>query len=198
MPRVGLNTQVVIASAAALADQVGLDRLTLTSLAAQLGVAQPSLYKHVRGLDDVYQKISALATAEISAEFGQAAVGLSGRHAVGALAEAYRSYARRHPGRYQATQRVPDPADPAHVAAGERVVGTIYAVLRGYGLEGDDAIDATRVLRSALHGFVVLENGGGFGLPRAVDRSFAQLVAALDVSFRDWPVFRPAAPAAAD
>ncbi|MDI5938548.1 TetR-like C-terminal domain-containing protein, partial [Micromonospora sp. DH15] len=59
--------------------------------------------------------------------------------------------------------------------------------LRGYGLDGDDAVDATRVLRSALHGFLALEAAGGFGLPRDLDRSYDQLVAGLDVAFRSWP-----------
>jgi hypothetical protein len=48
-------------------------------------------------------------------------------------------------------------------------------------------VDATRALRSALHGFVVLENDGGFGLPRDVDRSFDQMVAALDLAIKSWP-----------
>jgi hypothetical protein len=56
----------------------------------------------------------------------------------------------------------------------------VLAVLRGYGLEGDDAIHATRVIRSALHGFVLLEAEGGFGLELSVDESFARMVAALD------------------
>ena len=60
-------------------------------------------------------------------------------------------------------------------------------MLRGYGLTDDDAVDATRALRSALHGFVALEAAGGFGLPREVDRSYHQLVAGLDVAFRSWP-----------
>nr|WP_231134526.1 TetR-like C-terminal domain-containing protein [Motilibacter deserti] len=104
-----------------------------------------------------------------------------------AVAVAYRSYARRHPGRYAAAQRAPDPEDPVHVAAGERAVGTIFAALRGYGLDGDDAVDATRGLRSALHGFVSLEQAGGFGLPQDVDRSFDSLVRSFDVALRAWP-----------
>ena len=69
----------------------------------------------------------------------------------------------------------------------ERAVGTIYAVLLGYGLTRSDAVDATRALRSALHGFVTLENAGGFGLPQDVDRSFDRLVMAMDLAFRNWP-----------
>jgi hypothetical protein len=109
---------------------------------------------------------------------------------VRAAATAYRAYARRHPGRYPATQRVPDPDDPAHVAAGDKVVGTVFAILRGYGLDGDDLVDAARALRSALHGFVVIEAGGGFGLPRDLDRSFDRMVAVLDAGFDRWPAVR--------
>ncbi|MEH1167160.1 WHG domain-containing protein [Micromonospora sp. CPCC 205539] len=193
MPRVGLNQQAVVREAARLADEVGYQQLTLAALAGRLGVALPSLYKHVRGADELAQKLSALATAELADELTTAAVGRAGVDALQAMASAYRDYAKRHPGRYPATQRAPDPADPEHVVAGERAVGAIYAVLRGYGLTGDDAVDATRALRSALHGFVALELGGGFGLPREVDRSYHQLVASLDTSFRSWPGTRQAA-----
>ncbi|MFC3501548.1 WHG domain-containing protein [Micromonospora krabiensis] len=187
MPRVGLNQQTVVREAARLADEVGYPQLTLAALAARLGVALPSLYKHVRGADALAQKLSALVTAELATELTTAAAGRAGVDALRAIAAAYRSYARRHPGRYPATQRVPDPTDPEHVAAGERAVGAIYAVLRGYGITGDDAVDATRALRSALHGFVALEAAGGFGLPREVDRSYDQLVDALDIAFAAWP-----------
>lgn len=187
MPRVGLNQQAVVREAARLADEVGADQLTLAALASRLGVALPSLYKHVRGADALAQKLSALATAELANELTTAAVGRAGGDALRAAAHAYRAYARRHPGRYPATQRVPDPTDPEHVAAGERAVGAIFAILRGYGLDGEAATDATRILRSTLHGFVSLEAAGGFGLPRAVDRSFDHLVTALDAAFRSWP-----------
>ncbi|MEU7776938.1 TetR/AcrR family transcriptional regulator [Micromonospora parva] len=187
MPRVGLNQQTVVREAARLADEVGFSQLTLAALANRLGVALPSLYKHVRGAEALAQKLAALATAELATEMTTAAVGRSGGDALRAMANAYRGYAHRHPGRYPATQRVPDPADPEHVEAGERAVGAVVAVLRGYGLTGDDAVDATRALRSALHGFVTLEAAGGFGLPRDVDRSYQQLIASMDISFRSWP-----------
>ncbi|MEO3774708.1 WHG domain-containing protein [Micromonospora sp. B9E7] len=187
MPRVGLNQQTVVREAARLADEVGYQQLTLAALASRLGVALPSLYKHVRGADALAQKLSALATAELATELTTAAAGRAGGDGLRAMADAYRDYARRHPGRYPATQQVPDPNDPEHVEAGERAVGAIFAVLRGYGLTGDDAVDATRALRSALHGFVALEAEGGFGLPRELDRSYHQLVASMDISFRSWP-----------
>lgn len=186
MPRAGLTPQTVVHEAARLADEVGYDRLTLAALAGRLGVALPSLYKHVKGADALNQKLAALATAEIATVLTSAAAGRAGGDALRAVAAAYREYAHRHPGRYPATQRAPDPADPDHLAAAERAVGAIYAILRGYDLSGDDAVDATRMFRAAVHGFVTLEANGGFGLPRDIDRSFDQMVAALDTAYRDW------------
>ncbi len=180
MPRAGLSTAVVVAEAARIADEVGLERLTLAMVAKRFGVALPSLYKHVPGLDALLQKVSALAVAELAEEMVTAATGRAGADALRAMASAQRDYAKRHPGRYPAAQRVPDPADPAHVAAGEKAVGASFAVLRGYGLDGDDLIDATRAVRSAVHGFVMLEIAGGFGLPQDVDRSFDGLVSLLE------------------
>jgi len=184
--RAGLTPALVVAEAARLADEVGLDRLTLAALAQRLGVALPSLYKHVRGLDALLQKLSALATAELATVLAEAAAGRARADAVRATADAYRAYAHAHPGRYPLTQRVPDPADPEHVAAGERAVGVIYALLRGYGVTGDDAVDATRAVRAALHGFVSLEASGGFGLPREIERSWVAFVSALDHALSSW------------
>ena len=62
----------------------------------------------------------------------------------------------------------------------------MLAVLAGYGLSGDDAIDATRALRASLHGFVTLETGGGFGLPLDVDRRFGRMVDGFDTVLRGW------------
>jgi hypothetical protein len=67
--------------------------------------------------------------------------------------------------------------------AAARLVDLVVAVLRGYELDGDDAVHATRVLRAALHGFVSLEAEGGFGLPLPLDQSFALLLAVLDKGF---------------
>jgi hypothetical protein len=76
------------------------------------------------------------------------------------------------------------------MAASNAIVQVCADVLAGYGLEGDDAIDAIRALRSALHGFVSLEMTGGFGLPADIDRSFDRLVSALVDAMAAWSTAR--------
>lgn len=46
-------------------------------------------------------------------------------------------------------------------------------------LTGAALVNTVRTVRAAVHGFVVLELGGGFGLPEDVDASFDHLVATL-------------------
>ena len=139
----------------------------------------PSLYNHVTGLDDVRRRVALLALREIAAVLRDAAVGRARDDALVAAADAYRAYALRHPGRYAAIQRAPAEGDEEMLAAGREAVGVVLAIMRGYGLEGDDAIHATRAVRSALHGFVALEAGGGFGIPIDLDESYARMVAVL-------------------
>jgi AcrR family transcriptional regulator len=179
MPRAGLSAAGVTAAAAELADAEGLDAVTLAALAARLGVRPPSLYSHVAGLDDLRARIAARGAEQLAERLQAAAAGRSGRQALTAVAEAYRAYAREHPGAYAALQRVPGRNERAATAS-ERTVAVVLAVLDGYGLEGEGALHATRAIRSALHGFVLLEAEHGFGLPLDVDDSFEALVAVLD------------------
>ncbi len=177
MPRAGFTRDRVVAEAERIADEVGLARLTPAALADRLGVRQPSLYKHVDGLDGLRRGIAVRAKDELAGTLARAAVGRSRGDAIAAVAGAYRDWALKHPGRYAAAQRAPD--DTVDQAASQALVHVVTDVLAGFELRDDDAIDATRTLRSALQGFVTLEANGGFGLPADVDRSFDRLVRAF-------------------
>jgi hypothetical protein len=95
------------------------------------------------------------------------------------VARAYRGYALEHPGRYAATIRAPTPDDAELVGAGLRAVEVIVAVLGAWGFTGDEVLHRVRVVRSALHGFISIEAGGGFGLPLSIDESFELMLQTL-------------------
>jgi AcrR family transcriptional regulator len=176
----------VVDEAEHIADEVGLSQLTLAALAERLGVRQPSLYKHVDGMDGLRRSISIRAKRELADTLARSAVGRARGDAIVSISNAYRRWAIEHPGRYQAAQRAPVPGDLDDEAASWAVVQIVFEVLAGYELRDDDAVDATRALRSALHGFVTLEAGGGFGLPTDVNRSYDRLVRSLVRAFATW------------
>jgi AcrR family transcriptional regulator len=161
----------------------GLDRLTLAAVASRAGVAVPSLYKHVASLDDLRRAVATECVAELTAVLAQATIGRSGSEAIHSAADAVRAYAHRHPGRYAATQVAPDlgsDGDAELIARAGETIAVLTAALRGFGLPEDATVDAIRMLRSALHGFITLELGGGFGLPDDLDRSFRLLIDGIE------------------
>ncbi len=186
MPRAGLNRERIAAQAAVVADEMGFDRLTLAAVAARCGVSLPGLYKHVNGLEAVKRDVSVLSVRELTAAMAAAAAGLAGRDALHAIATTFRAFATAHPGRYAATVHAPIPGDTEYIAASDAAIGLLAAVLKGYRIEGDDMIDAVRMMRATLHGFVSIEAVGGFGLPQSVDATFTRLVDMLDAAWSTW------------
>jgi AcrR family transcriptional regulator len=176
----------VIGEAARILDERGAEGLTLAALAESLGVRVPSLYNHVGGMPAVQRGIMLAAKQALGDALAQAAVGKSRDDAITAMAVAYREWALKHPGQYPTTVRAPLPDDAPDVAATTSFVVVIFTVLDGYDLHDDDAVDATRFLRAALHGFVSLETSGAFEMPRDLERSFQRLVQSVVTALASW------------
>ncbi len=187
MPRAGLDGDAVVAAAAELADSNPdrLDAVTLTALADRLGIRTPSLYAHIDGLEDLRRRIGARGARQLTASVVAATSGRAGRDALRGLAQAYREFAHAHPGTYAAMQRAPEEEYGEPATAARELVDAIVAALSGYGLSGDDAIHSIRVVRAALHGFVSLEQLGGFRIPISLDQTYERLIAMLDRSLTE-------------
>jgi AcrR family transcriptional regulator len=186
VPRAGLTKDKVVEAAAVLADEVGLTRLTLAALADRLGVRQPSLYKHIDSLAGLHRSISLQSKVEMGSVLSRAAVGRAGADAIVAMSHAYRNWALEHPARYQAANAMGDPGDLEIETVSLASIQVIADVLTAYELEGDDAIDAIRAFRSALHGFVSFETDGDFALSADVNRSFDRLIKGFIVALTQW------------
>ena len=182
MPKAGLDPEIVTKAAAALVDADGLAVLTLARLAATLGVAPPSLYKHVGGLEDLTVRVTTLAIRHLADRLVAAAIGRSGTQALHAIAEAYRHFATDHGGLYLLAQAAPDPASSEQRVEVARALGVFSAVIAGYGIPDGLAVHAIRLTRAGLHGFVDIEARRGFQMSASVDESFRLLVEALDTS----------------
>ncbi|WP_419995387.1 TetR/AcrR family transcriptional regulator [Streptomyces boninensis] len=186
MPRAGLTSERVALAAADLADEVGLDELTVSALARRLGVRDASLYSHVKGLRDLRMRVAVLAAGDFAERLAPELAGRAGESALTAFAVVYRSFALECPGRYAATQL---PLEAGYASpAGERAIEMTYQLLGdGYALTEPDLTDAVRLLRSTLHGYADLELRGGYAHPRDFERSWTKGVRALHVALSHWP-----------
>ena len=174
--RAGLDHTTVVQAAATLADQQGLEAISLATLAAQLGVRSPTLYHYVDGLAGLRRELALLGTQELTHRLGHAVMGKAGDEAVLALAHTYRAFVKEHPGLYAATVQSADLADSTLVAAQSELVEIAMRTLTAYCLTGTEAVHVVRMLCSVVHGFATLEGSGGFGLSVDLDESFRQLL----------------------
>jgi AcrR family transcriptional regulator len=163
----GLTAEKVVAAAADLADREGYDALVLATLAEELGVRVPSLYKHIGGLGDLQQRVARIGVAELCAAVTDAAAGKQAREALVAVCVAYRRYARVHPGRYAAVVSAAANDLPA-------VDAVLLRIATDYGLTAEPAAHAAAAVRSAVAGFLVLDQ------PDDADATFFGVVALLD------------------
>jgi AcrR family transcriptional regulator len=176
---------VLVGEAAALADERGLDSVTLANLAERLHVRAPSLYNHIDGADELQNQLSLFALEALRNEIARAAIGHNGAAGLIAIANAYRMFAKQHPGMYGATLRASRPDD----AAMQQVVGDMLDILRAvlapFDLDEDLSIHAMRGFRSLVHGFVSLEAVNGFGLTQSIDESFHFVIRSFIAGLND-------------
>lgn len=183
----GLTVDRITQAAAVLADEVGIEKVTISALAREFGVRDASFYSHVKNLQEIRTRVAILASEEMSERIATAIAGRSGGDALAAFADAYRQFALEYPGRYAATQLRLNPADLAETTAFARSVELTYAVMRYYGLDEPDLTDAARLLRSTFHGYISIEATGGFNHPRDVEASWRQAIKGLHLLLEQWP-----------
>ena len=174
-----LTPSQVIETAARIADDEGIDAVTLTRVAKELGVRQPALYRHVDGVAALWSALALRARDALVGRLTDAAVGRSRAEAITDVAHAWRQFVVDHPGLYSATDRIASAGDPELEASVDRVVRVIALAISGYHLSDESTMHAARSIRSALHGFCLLEKDGGHPPPYSLDDSFDRLVALL-------------------
>lgn len=178
-PKVSLDLATILDAAVEIADCEGLREVTLANLAKKLGIRPPSLYNHFEGLPDLRKKMAIYGFQQLYSELVNIALGLSSDEAVLALSKAYVSFARKHPGLYEATLFAPSPTDTDIKIAGGKIVDLTLQVLQVYNLDAENALHAVRGLRSILHGFSSLEQAGGFALSLDLNESLIFIVKAF-------------------
>ncbi|MER5741949.1 TetR-like C-terminal domain-containing protein [Streptomyces sp. NPDC002225] len=184
MVRAGLTPERLTLAGAELADEVGFGQLTVSALARRFDVKVASLYSHLGSSQELKTRIALFALEELADRVAEALAGRAGKDALAACANAYRDYAREHPGRYEAARLRLAP-ETAAASAGVRHAQMMRALLRGYDLPEPDQTHAVRMLGSVFHGYASLELAGGFehSAPGA-EESWAWVVDSLDTLLR--------------
>jgi AcrR family transcriptional regulator len=161
MARARLNNQTVVDAALQVVDRDGFDALSISSLAADLGVGPSALYTYLQGIEDLQYLVAVAATRNLVTAVRHAAVGMAGAGALAAMGEAYRAFSLQHPGQFASTLLPPRSSDDELTEQNRELLELFITVFRMMGIADDEAYLAARSTRSALHGFLALEHNSG-------------------------------------
>jgi AcrR family transcriptional regulator len=152
-PRVPLSRDRVVRAAIKLADEAGLDSLSMRKLGQELGVEAMSLYNHVANKDDVLDGIADIVVSEIEVP----SAGADWRSAMRRRAISAREVFARHPWATGLLESRTNPS-PARLGYPEAVIGC----LREAGFSPAMALHAFNALDSYIYGFAIQEKSFDF------------------------------------
>lgn len=170
--KAGLDKDIILKTAADLADAEGIANVTLKALAEKLGVKPPSLYKHINGLEELNKALMLYGWKSLEKKVTRAAVGKSKEDAIRAIFYAYRDYVKEHPGVFEAMQWYNMYQSEENLQATEEIVAVLFQVLSAYDLQEEQKVHIVRMFRVFLQGFLMVEIHGGFGNLVSITESF--------------------------
>ena len=173
MARKGLSRDTIVDAAAALAEQKGMENLTVRELADALGVKPASLYNHLQGLPELNVRLAERALDRLMETLEQVMDGRPVTDTLRAMAAAYRTFAQEQPQLYRAIMLLPRFSDPGLVARKKAFMDLFVRRLEPLGLPARERGHLSRLIRSTLHGYVSMETAGFFRSPLATaDESY--------------------------
>lgn len=167
-----LDKAIILDVAAKMTDEKGIANITLKSLAEELGVKSPSLYKHIKGLDELHKELMLYSWKLLEKDMMKAAIGKAKDDAIIAMCYAYRNFVKLHGGLFETMQWYNMYKSDEHLQATDELVSILFQVLDGYDLLEEQKVHIVRMLRGFLQGFLSIENHDGFGNSLTIDDTF--------------------------
>ena len=99
-----ITKSAVIQTASEIADERGLNNVSLKTVAERLNIRTPSLYNHIESLEDLLRNVAHTNMKIMNERMMQAAIGVSGDDAVKAVGITYLDFMIEHPGIYETIQ----------------------------------------------------------------------------------------------
>lgn len=172
MPRTGLSKDDITEVAVKLANENGLSYLSITTLAEALGIKKPSLYNHMKSIDDVLRDIMIYGWKKVSYELTADITGKDPRENLRIYATRIYEYSIANPGVFEAMLWYNKYSDPELLDATEGLYNFFFAQTDSLFITREIANHLLRTYRAFLEGFIMLEIHNAFGNPISIQDSF--------------------------
>jgi AcrR family transcriptional regulator len=167
-----INREAILRASLAIADDRGLEAVTMQAVASVLEVTPMALYRHVASKADLLDGlVESLLTG-----FPLPADELGWDQRLRELGRSMREIARQHPQVFPLLL-----SRPATTTTSQRVRQAAIAAIEEAGLDSESAAHAERLISTAILGFAASEAGGRFRELSAatIDADYARLESAI-------------------
>ena len=172
MPRTGLSKEKIIEKAAELANEKGLSYLSVTTLADYLGIKKPSLYNHMKTIEDMHRDLMIYGWRIVSEEVVKGIDSSDEKKNLSEYGRKFYKFATDNPGIFEAMLWYNQYSDEALISATEGLYMFFFAQTDGIGINREIANHLLRTYRAFLEGFIMLQIHNSFGNPLSVEESF--------------------------
>lgn len=172
MARAGLDKKAVIEKAAQLANEIGLEHVQLKTLAESLHIQPPSLYNHIKGLDELHRELMLYGWRHMEERLVEAADGISGYAAWESICRAFYRYATQNPGLFSAMLWYNKYRDDETRRVTENLFSVCLRAASSMDISEENCNHLIRTFRAFLEGFSLLVNNDAFGHSLPVEDSF--------------------------
>ena len=172
MARAGLDKNVVVEKAAQLANKMGIDQIQLKTLAESLNIQPPSLYNHIRGLDDLHHELMLYGWRHMEERMLEAMGSSDGYAAWESVCWAFYRYATENPGVFSAMLWYNKYRDDETQSVTEELFTMCFKIASSLNISEENCNHLLRTFRAFLEGFSLLVNNNAFGHSLSVEESF--------------------------
>lgn len=172
MARADIDKTIIIKKAAEMANEIGLEKVTLKLLANQLNIKPPSLYNHIKGLDDLRKEVMIYGWKQLEERVIEAAVCVTGYDALEAMGRTFYKYATENPGIFNAMLWYNKFQSDETQDATKRFFSVIYKIFSTLNISQKNCDHLIRTYRAFLEGYALLVNNKAFGHPLSIEDSF--------------------------
>ena len=172
MARADIYKGVIIRKAAELANEIGLEKVTLKLLASNLNIKPPSLYNHIKGLEDLQKEVMLYGWRQLEERVIEAAICITGYDALESMGRTFYKYAIENPGIFNAMLWYNKFQSEEMQDATKRIFSVIYKIFSTLNISQENCDHLIRTYRAFLEGYVLLVNNEAFGHPLPIEDSF--------------------------
>lgn len=172
MRGIGLTREIVIEKAGMLANEKGLNAVTITALSEYLGIKKPSLYNHIKDQNDIWDGIRIYGWNVVSKEICPSVKEEDPKEALQVLGFKIYEKALENPGIFEAMLWCNSYETEELSLATENLYRFFFEKTDALHISRENANHLLRTFRALVEGFTLLVIHHSFGNPVSIEESF--------------------------